>query len=309
MLFQRLAGLFLLSTAACAHAPHGSRLCDRAQDARAIRSLAGTFAVQFAFDEHDPIAPGYALHDPYRAKALEVVKVIEDDGRVIVLQHLLIGKDEDGKPSVMKHWREDWVHEDPTLVVYSGHERWRRAAPSPQERQCAWSQAVYEVDDRPRYEALGVFTHDGERSVWTSTETWRPLPRREYTKRDDYDVLIGINTITIDSTGWTHGQDNLKWVSSTSRSLVREKGDTRYERKDDPATAIADSDWQRTADFWKDVRELFAAKLAADEVTVNQVVEGQRLYEALFPLADELAQAPESERKSRIEATIAPYVQ
>ena len=309
MLFQRLTGLTLLATAACAHAPHPARTCDRARDARAIRALAGTFAVQFAFDEHDPIEPGYALHAPYRAKAREVVKIIEDDGQTIVLQHLLIGKDEDGKPSVMKHWREDWIYEDPTLVVYSGHDRWRKVTPSQGERRCAWSQAVYEVDDRPRYEALGTFTHDAQRSTWTATETWRPLPRREYTKRDDYDVLIGVNTIVIDATGWTHGQDNLKWVSSTSRSLVREKGDTRYERKDDPAAAIADEDWQHTAPFWKDVRDYFSAKLTADELTVHQTVDGTRLYEALFPLADELARAPEAERKQRIATTIAPYVQ
>src|SRR3546814_951309 len=51
-------------------------------------------------------------------------------------------------------------------------------------------------------------------ATWTSDLTARPLPRREYTKRDDYNVLIGINRHTITPNGWTHEQFNTKVLRS-----------------------------------------------------------------------------------------------
>lgn len=299
--------VLMLTTAACAHVPRSGRVCDSERDAAAIRGIAGTFAAQFAFDEVEPFADGYSAHAPYRATAREVVTIVEDTGTRVVLQHLLM-HDKDGALSVLKHWREDWTYEAKDVLVFSGHSRWRHVRPSDLERRCAWSQAVYEVDDRPRYAALGVWTHAPDGSTWTSGETWRPLPRREYTKRSDYDVLIGVNTITVDARGWTHGQDNLKWVSATSRTLAHEKGDTRYERQDDPQAAKALAEWSSESAAWAIVRAAWDRAFVQRELTVLQKVNEAPLYEKLFPLIEELASAAPAVMQERIEAVIAPYI-
>ena len=49
---------------------------------------------------------------------------------------------------------------------------------------------------------LDPFPHGGGVSTWISDETWRPLPRREFSVRKDYDVLVGTNRHTITAQGW-----------------------------------------------------------------------------------------------------------
>nr|WP_286803404.1 DUF6607 family protein [Acinetobacter sp. UBA2063] len=76
-------------------------------------------------------------------------------------------------------------------------------------------QTVWQVDDSPRYAGLGRWTKDNGVTEWTSNETYRPLPRREHTIRNDYDVIIGTNRHALTATGWVHEQDNIKFDSKT----------------------------------------------------------------------------------------------
>ena len=71
---------------------------------------------------------------------------------------------------------------------------------------------MFQVDDSPRYEALGEWEHYGSYSAWTSDRTARPLPRRETTVRSDYQILEGINRHTLTPTGWVQEEENLKLV-------------------------------------------------------------------------------------------------
>src|SRR5207247_9263034 len=117
----------------------------------------------------------------------------------------------DGKvagPFVTKHWRQDWRYEDTDLVTYRGRLTWRRERLSRAAARGTWTQAVYQVDDSPRYEAVGHFEHFGNVSTWRSAPTWRPLPRREWSVRKDYDVLIGTNQMTITPPGWVYAEEN-----------------------------------------------------------------------------------------------------
>jgi hypothetical protein len=66
------------------------------------------------------------------------------------------------------------------------------------------------VDDSPRYAARGRWQHAAGVSTWISDETWRPLPRREFSVRKDYDVLVGTNRHTITPTGWVQEENNVK---------------------------------------------------------------------------------------------------
>ena len=55
--------------------------------------------------------------------------------------------------------------------------------------------------------------------------------RREFSIRDDYDVIVGYNIQTITPTGWVHEQNNKKVVLNESHEvLAKEIGIARYER-------------------------------------------------------------------------------
>ena len=136
-------------------------------------------------------------------------------------------------------------------------------------------QTVYQVDESPRYASLGKWQHTGSFSTWLSAETWRPLPRREWSVRQDYQVLAGTNRHTILANGWVQEENNLKAVLTQSRELDRsrpyvgrEYGVARYERIRDADFAAADSYYERTKEFWDQVRDRWS-RIFAERGTVT----------------------------------------
>jgi hypothetical protein len=284
--------------------------CDPARDRAAIKKMAGEFSVEFEFEETEVLTAGYQPRDAYRTAASEVVEILEDSERAVVLQHVLLVEDEDGEPAAMKHWRQDWRFEDSALVEYRGKDTWDRTTLAAGDVACTWSQAVYEVTDAPRYESVGRWQHDGAVSTWTSRETWRPLPRREYTKRSDYDVLVGTNKHVVRDDGWSHDQDNVKLVLADGRRLVREKGDNTYERTTLEGAPMARAYLARTAPFWQAVRARWSELLAGPApVTVTFKVEGKTLYEHLFPMADRTPLPAPADLAKEVAGVIGAYVQ
>jgi hypothetical protein len=240
----------------------GVASCDVARDRAAILAMAGDYDVQFAFEETAPLAAGYQIKKPYRVGASEVVLVVESDERHVVLQHILTVND-DGKPEAMKHWRQDWSFEDQTLLEYRGGNRWEKRALAPGEAQCGWTQAVFEINDGPRYEGWGRFVHAAGSSTWTSNQTWRPLPRRERA-REDYDVIVGINRHSMTSSGWVHEQDNTKMIlRGAPHGLVREHGLNVYTRSKERDLTVARDYWKKHEAFWRDVRTAWARVIDA----------------------------------------------
>lgn len=151
--------------------------CTPDQDRAAILAMAGEYEVSFSFEETVPLAAGYQLKPPYRADAREEVLVIEQTPTRISLQHILLVPG-DGEPAAaMKHWRQDWIFENADLLEFQGHARWWTRHLDPAEVRCSWTQAVYGVEDEPRYESWGHWAYAGGIPSWTSNPTWRPLPR------------------------------------------------------------------------------------------------------------------------------------
>ncbi len=260
--------------------------CDQEKDREAIRKLAGEFWVDFHFEETIPLRDGYKLAPAYETAGRELVVVVEDNPTRIVLQHILVVPTAD-KPKAIKHWREDWQFEDADLLEFRGKRLWERRQVNRTEVTCHWSQAVFEVDDAPRYEALGRWQHGAGNSTWTSNTTWRPLPRREYTKRSDYDVLVGVNRITVTPEGWAHEQDNEKLALTERReSLVREIGINRYIRSPDESLAAASAYWQQTRAYWQLVREEWARAASGERLEVMREVDGRPQHEKLLQLAE-----------------------
>ncbi|MEM8739077.1 MAG: DUF6607 family protein [Planctomycetota bacterium] len=263
-------------------------------DRRAILAMAGEYQVTFQFRETVPLQPGYVLRDPYRSQATEFVEVIEDRGDYISLQHVLVLHQEDQEtPRVVKHWRQDWTYQDTELLEFRGRRTWEHVKLDPQQAQGTWTQAVYQVDDSPRYESYGRWTHTGDRSAWESAETWRPLPRREFSKRSDYQVLIARNRHTITPAGWVHEQDNRKLVLDAQGRpqtvLAHESGLNVYDRTDTVDFTAGREYWTQTAAYWQDVRTLWADHFEEKpRFTLEKKVDGQRLHAALFSLAQEV---------------------
>lgn len=257
------------------------------KDRQAILAMAGEFEVKFKFDETVSLREGYELkHDT--AGGYETVLVAEDSGKKIVLQHILVSKDGE---HVVKHWRQDWTYEDRDLLEYAGGRTWKARQLGSKESRGTWTQAVFEVNDGPRYESVGRWVHDGAYASWQSAETWRPLPRREYTQRKDYDVLLAVNRHAITPWGWVHEQDNTKWDRANSDGhpfIARELGVNEYRRIENFDFAPARAYLDRTRGYWAAVRTQWQRVLVGSKPL--EVAGGPELAEALnrvYELANE----------------------
>lgn len=301
---KALIATLCLSTAAIHAAPPEA---DRA----AILSMAGTFDVTFRFTEDAALAPGSEIiSKPYIENALEVVVVAEDTPERITLQHLLVVSDPTTKAdAVVKHWAQVWTWQDTELVDYAGSEgldEWKRISLSSQEAAGKWTQLVTSVDDTPRYEGIGKWKHGYGISTWTGTDTRRPLPRREYTKRDDYDYLLGTNTHTVGPKGWLHFQDNIKVIDrgEAPQAIAHETGLNGYARTESPRAETATRWWQENRAAWDGIRGFWLTAMDDSEkafaYTTSQ--NGTGLSKALSELTAGKPSAGE------ISQTLSPYL-
>jgi hypothetical protein len=282
------------------------------RDRRAILAMAGAYRVTFDFLEITPFQPDAKRDRPYQSWGTERVYVDRDDGKLISLSHILAMRivDKDGKlsePFVTKHWRQDWQYEPREMVEYRGLERWGRSVVNKPAGQ--WSQTVYQVDESPRYASVGKWVHTHSFSSWISGDTWRPLPRREWSVRKDYQVLIGTNRHTITSTGWVQEENNLKGVLTPTRALAadqpyvaREYGVARYERIATPDFAAADEYFERTRAFWREVRTAWDTRFRnTPQITLRAPVDQAGLFQKLFEHAEKIAaQEPPSESDASV---------
>jgi len=287
------------------------------RDRRAILAMAGAYRVTFDFLEITPFQPDAKRDRPYQSWGTERVYVDRDDGKFISLSHILAMRivDKDGKlsePFVTKHWRQDWQYEPKEIVEYRGLERWGRSVVNKSAGQ--WSQTVYQVDESPRYASVGKWTHSHSFSSWISGDTWRPLPRREWSVSKDYQVLIGTNRHTITSTGWVQEENNLKGVLTPERRLAtdqpylaREYGVARYERIANPDFAAADEYFERTRNFWHEVRAAWDTRFRnTAQITLRAPVDQAGLFQKLFEHADKIAaqESPGEDDATVIEASL-----
>jgi hypothetical protein len=258
------------------------------QDRRAILAMAGDYSVSFDFIETVALAPDYQLKERKKSGGDEIVRVLEDRGNFISLQHTLIIPGE--RPFALKHWRQDWVYQPVSIPEYVGANVWKKRKLSKAERKGQWAQLVYQVDDGPRYAAVAAWRHENGNSSWAG-EGWRPLPRRDATTRSDYHAIEAVNRHVITPTGWVHEQDNTKLVltGANPRALVREIGVNTYQRACDFDIALGDAYWAKTAAFWESVRKewkRFEQDFDAFALTIQG--EPAELYDKLLALAEKV---------------------
>ncbi len=243
--------LFLLALPVIASANEPETAFEK--DRAAILSMAGDYQVGFHFRETLSLREDYKITEgSYDEAAFETVKVAEDSGRRIVLQHLLqVGS------TTVKHWAQIWTYEDTEILEYQHDRIWKAVSINHDDATGKWTQRVTQIDDSPRYEGIGAWIHHDQSSEWCATAN-RPKPRRER-KRDDYDLLVVTNRHTVTPAGWFHEQDNTKWVrrEGADHPLCREFGFNPYRRVEGHDFTLANSYWEKTAPFWSDVRRIW----------------------------------------------------
>ena len=278
-------------------------LSPQERDRRAILAMAGPYRVSFDFLEVVRYDPSLKQDAPYQSWGTEYVYVAEDRPDFIALQHILVMRmrlegDKISEPMVVRHWRQEWRYEASTLLVYEGANTWGRRATPAAQRRGGWTQTVLQVDDSPRYAALGRWEHTGGVSTWISDETWRPLPRREFSVRKDYDVLVGNNRHTITPSGWVQEENNLKLVMKDKRYLAREYGVARYERIKDYDFTAGDRYYTRTEPFWAEVRAAWRElEERRGRFTVRAPVDQAQLFLPFFRYADKLVEGAAFDRE------------
>ena len=262
------------------------------RDRLAILAMQGEYKVNFDFMETMGFVENYIPQKPYQSWGTEFVTVIKDENDFISLQHIMVMffEEEDGRvsdPVVVKHWRQDWKYEDKLINNYIGDDTWEKNSIPMDKRKGTWSQFVYQVDDSPRYEGFGKWKHFSNSSIWTSNNTSRPLPRREKSIRDDYDLIKGTNIHTITPNGWVHEQNNSK-VTLKDFVLAKEIGLARYQRIKNFDWSAGEIYWAKTEEFWRKVREVWTKEIEnSKKIKVSQNANDAILFIRLFELADE----------------------
>jgi hypothetical protein len=265
---------------------------DRTRDHAAILAMAGTFKVTFDMRETTPLVAGYTPFPAKLSGGHEVVRVLVDTPDRVLLQHLLVVADGNGKTMVIKHWRQDWVYEPTHLLVYTGPGRWIQRPVPEAERRGAWAQTVWQTDDSPRYGGIGRWRYDDGATRWTSDETRRPLARRDATRGVPYDHYVGTNRHVLTPNGWVHEQDNAKIGTKDGRpvTFVHEYVVNTYVPASDFPVAAAEAYWAKTGEYWATVRRQWDAAIDRRRgVTLGEVADtGSTTAHELMLLADDL---------------------
>lgn len=283
-----------------------ARYGDQARDHAAIMTMAGTFKVTFDMRETTPLVAGYT---PYPAKVsggYEVVRAIVDTPDHVVLQHLLVVDDGNGKTMVVKHWRQDWTYQPSTVLVYVGPGRWALRDVPEAERRGVWSQTVWQTDDSPRYGGIGRWRYDDGATRWTSDETRRPLARRDATRHPPYDHYVGTNRHVLTPAGWVHEQDNSKIGTADGRptTFVHEYVVNTYVPATDFPIKAADDYWAKTEGYWATVRSEWDAAIRRQSgVALGEVADvGSSTAHELMLLADDIVSGEATSAAASVEA-------
>lgn len=253
------------------------------QDIEAIKNMCGCFEIDFKFSETFQYSndSNYSKSKNYSAKALEYATLIKDKKGQISIQHLLVmGK------NVIKHWRQDWIFQNEYFLKYDGDNNWKYTSKTKKDVKGQWTQKVYQVDDSPRYEGSATWVHIDGKSYWENS-SYAPLPRREYTKRDDYNIMIRGNRHEITNDGWIHDQDNFKVVkdynSNSEVIIASEKGLNIYTRVDESKCNEAINWWDKNYVKWSFVVDkwntIYSKK---DDISLRRSVDDKPLFSFLF---------------------------
>lgn len=259
------------------------------QDKQNIEKLCGCFEVSFKYSETFAPEADYKFHNREEiGGTAELALPIEVSDKKIVIQHLLIVNPK----VIVKHWREEWTYENPVIWKYKGDRTWVKEILPVEQVKGKWTQTIWEVADEPRYQGYSQFVNLDGKIVWQNT-TDAPLPRREYSVRNDYNILNRTNRLYFTDSGYLHEQDNKKIIRTNGidKLLVEEKGYNTYKRIDEKDCAAAKIYWEKNKDYWGRVQKVWTGYMATNNsISLENKVGGKMLHEYLMAQAKEYAE-------------------
>lgn len=223
------------------------------QDKATILKQCGCFEVDFHFAETFAENEDYELKKPYHTSApAEWVFVAEETDSTMALQHILVI----GDSMIVKHWRQDWKYQESDMLSYVSTNKWKKEKIAEDYVDGYWTQSVYQVDDSPRYSGYGQWITTNGTTYWESNSD-SPLPRREYTKRNDYNVLNRTNRVVVTDDQWIHYSTSKKinrGKFGKEELIVEEAGRNTYTRIKDKKCQAGMDWWKKNEVFWATVR-------------------------------------------------------
>jgi len=256
------------------------------RDVSSIKKMCGCFEVTFEFSETF-IYSEDTLYKPSKNKTdrgLEWAQLVVDEKDKVSIQHILqVGPPSD--PYIVKHWRQDWLYQNQEFYYYDGDNNWKYIKVPKKAVKGQWTQKVFQVDDSPRYEGSGSWIHVDGKSYWENT-TDAPLPRREFSIRNDYNILKRGNRHEITDSGWVHDQNNKKIIRKNDEQdfvIAMEKGYNTYNRVDDERCEAASNWWIENKEKWRVVRSRWDEVFSLDQsLSLKKQVDNKSLFMYLF---------------------------
>lgn len=271
-------------------------------DRTAIKNMCGCYEITFKYTETFAPEIDYEKKLDYTAAALELALPIIDEKDKISIQHLLVIND----TMVIKHWRQDWEFENQNVFYYDKDNNWVFKTLPKAAVKGQWTQKVFQVDDSPRYSGSATWVHFDGKHYWEN-KTDSPLPRREYSKRSDYNVMLRGNRHEITDYGWVHEQDNDKIIRKDGQEdvlLAQEKGWNTYTKVADEKCKPALDWWKEHSDFWATVRGAWDEVYDREgDLTLLKKLEEKPMFMHFYPL--EKANADVSQIKELINKFVA----
>lgn len=256
------------------------------QDIQSIKDMCGCYEVTFKYTETFAPEIDYEKHLDYTSGALEWAELIEYEDNKLSIQHLLVVNEN----RVIKHWRQDWEYENQNVFYYDKNNTWTFKTLPKESVIGQWTQKVFQVDDSPRYSGSATWVHTDGKHYWEN-KTASPLPRREYTKRKDYNVMLRGNRQEITDDGWLHEQDNDKIVREDGQDevlLAQEKGYNVYTKVADEKCKSAKDWWANNYKFWGKVRNSWDSVYnRKGDLTLHKAIDKKPLFMHFYDLEAE----------------------
>ncbi|MEM9363493.1 MAG: DUF6607 family protein [Bacteroidota bacterium] len=270
-------------------------------DRESILDMCGCYDITFKYTETFAPEIDYEKKLDYTAAALELALPIVNEEDKVSIQHLLVINDS----MVIKHWRQDWEFENQRVFHYDKDNNWVFQTLPAEQVKGQWTQKVFQVDDSPRYSGSATWIHADGKHYWENKSD-SPLPRREYTKRSDYNVMKRGNRHEITSYGWVHEQDNDKIIRKDGAEdvlLAQEKGMNTYTKVAGERCKAAIDWWEKHKGFWAKVRTSWDGVYNREgDLTLQKSVDKKPLFMHFYPM-EKVNAGP-----AEIEETISKFV-